>query len=128
MTKIVIGAKIPDMFGGRFGLSWDGYNRLKELGFTSKNDARFAQKRVECLADNRMSDDGHNLCYEWYKVSDIARDDPRLVQVVEEMGPLASGYDCNLKIVEIPDGVEWEIHQGGEFTFEHIEEKHREWS
>ena len=56
---------------------------------------------------------------------DIPRDDPALVQVVEEM-PREGGYSfAFLKVVEIPDDVEWEIQEydGNEW----VAEKHRTW-
>lgn len=53
------------------------------------------------------------------------RTDPLLIQVVEELGKLANGCCAELKIVDIPDGVEWEIdeYDGNE----HIAEKHQTW-
>jgi len=56
---------------------------------------------------------------------DIERDDPRLIQIVEELGEDAAGYGAMLKIVEIPDDVDWEINEddGSEW----IAEKHRTW-
>lgn len=57
---------------------------------------------------------------------DIARDDPFLVQVVEELGKLADGSHSELKVVTIPDDVEWQIdeYDGSEW----VAEKHRTWS
>lgn len=56
----------------------------------------------------------------------IPRNDPALVQVVEEMGKDANGRCADLKVVEIPDGVQWEIdeYDGNE----HVAEVHRTWS
>lgn len=56
---------------------------------------------------------------------DIARSDEHLVQVVEELGDSASGDFAKLAIVEIPDGVEWEIseYDGNE----HVAQKHATW-
>lgn len=56
---------------------------------------------------------------------DIPRNDPALVQVVEELGEKANGRCASLRVVEIPDGVEWEIdeYDGNE----HVAEKHRTW-
>lgn len=53
------------------------------------------------------------------------RDDPHLVQVVEELGKTASGECAKLEVVEIPDGVEWVIEEydGTEW----VAEKHRTW-
>lgn len=56
---------------------------------------------------------------------DFERDDPVLVQVVEELGSKANGKHASLKIVEIPDGVEWQVEEydGNEW----VAEKHRTW-
>lgn len=64
---------------------------------------------------------------QWFNpLSDLARNDEILVRVVEELGEAANGDLAKLKIVEIPDGVEWElgIRNGKEI----ILEKHRSWS
>lgn len=55
------------------------------------------------------------------------RSDPLLIQVIEELGAAgASGSCADLKIVEIPDGIEYEISEYD--GLEHIAEKHRTWS
>ena len=62
-------------------------------------------------------------CYE----GDIERNDPDLIRAIETVGTEeASGGYASLKIVEIPDDVEWEIEEydGSEW----IAEKHRIWS
>jgi hypothetical protein len=53
------------------------------------------------------------------------RSDPLLVQVVEELGEEANGSYAKLKIVEIPDDVEYTIDEYD--GVEHIAEKHRTW-
>lgn len=53
------------------------------------------------------------------------RSDPILVQLVEEMGADANGSCADLKIIEVPDGVEWEIEEYD--GNEHVAEKHRTW-
>lgn len=55
----------------------------------------------------------------------IPRDDPALVQVVKELGKEADGCRSALVIVEIPDGVEWQIEEYD--GYEHVAEKHRIW-
>ena len=57
--------------------------------------------------------------------SDIDRDDPILVQVVELLGEAAWGDYANLKVVDIPRGVTWHIadYDGKE----HVVENHRVW-
>lgn len=54
------------------------------------------------------------------------RADPKLVQVVEELGELANGKCAKLAIVEIPDDVSWEIDEYD--GMERVEETHRSWS
>jgi hypothetical protein len=58
--------------------------------------------------------------------SDLERNDPVLVQVVEELGEDANGAHAELKIVEIPDDVEWQIDEYD--GVEWVAEKHRTWS
>jgi len=53
------------------------------------------------------------------------RDDPDLVAVVEELGELANTRFSQLKVVEIPDGTEWEIDEYD--GMETVHEKHRSW-
>jgi len=57
---------------------------------------------------------------------DLSRDDPALVAIVEEMGFASNGPHADLKVVEIPDDVDWSI---GEYDgIEWVAEKHRTWS
>ena len=63
--------------------------------------------------------------YYWSEF-DIKRDDPALVKTVEDLGEKANGRFAELKIVEIPDDVEWEITEYD--GLEQVEEKHRVWS
>lgn len=57
---------------------------------------------------------------------DIARDDPDLIEVIEELGPMAYGDCSELKIVEIPDDVDWVIEEYD--GIEWVSEAHRTWS
>jgi hypothetical protein len=54
------------------------------------------------------------------------RTDPILIQVIKELKEKANGKCAELKIVDIPDDVEWVIESDDEF--ETVEEKHRSWS
>jgi hypothetical protein len=53
------------------------------------------------------------------------RTDKTLIQVIEELGEKANGKHAHLKIVEIPDGIEYEIEDYD--GVETIHEKHRSW-
>lgn len=66
----------------------------------------------------------------WYQAHNLTcrpedRSDPLLVQVVEELGEEADGPCAALRIVEIPNGTNWEIddYDGNES----ISESHRSW-
>jgi hypothetical protein len=61
----------------------------------------------------------------WRSRFDIRRDDPVLVSVVRELGSRANGNFAELKIVEIPASVNWQIkeYDGREW----IAETHRTW-
>jgi hypothetical protein len=60
--------------------------------------------------------------YRW----EIARDDPHLVQTVQQLGELANTRYSELKVVEVPDGVSWTIAEYD--GWEHVAEAHRTWS
>ena len=53
------------------------------------------------------------------------RNDARLVECVETLGEEADGRFAELKVVEIPDDVEWEIEEYD--GLESIHEVHRVW-
>lgn len=53
------------------------------------------------------------------------RNNPLLVQVVEELGAKANDTFADLKIVDIPDDVEWYIHEYD--GLESVNEQHRTW-
>ena len=47
----------------------------------------------------------------YFSEGDIQRNDPALIEVVEELGEKADGPYSELKIVEIPDDMKWEIDE-----------------
>lgn len=69
----------------------------------------------------------HNQKYSEQVFNDreIARDDPVLVKVVQELGERVNSKYSQLKVVEIPGDVDWEIaeYDGAEW----VAEKHRTW-
>ena len=85
-----------------------------------------------CFGGFSLSDEAENLYSKLtsrdkksFYSRDIERDDPKLIQVVEELGKEANGLCADLSIVEIPDGVNWEINEyDGNET---IHEVHRSW-
>jgi hypothetical protein len=82
-------------------------------GFGLSDDAEALYKERKAITDPDW----------WYR--DILRDDPVLVQIVEEMGSNANGDYAELKVVEIPDDVDWYIEEydGSEW----VAERHRTW-
>lgn len=53
------------------------------------------------------------------------RSDADLIRIVEDMGAAAAGHYADLKVVDVPDDVEWEIDEYD--GLEWIAEKHRVW-
>ena len=97
MTKIVYNAD----YGG-FGLSDEAiemYLTRKGLEFTS--------------TDSEYSFSGKNYYVEgnYFFSSDIARDDPILVEVVETLGDKANARFAKLKITDIPEGTLYRIDE-----------------
>ena len=60
--------------------------------------------------------------YHW----NIPRDCPDLVAMVEEGGTDVDGIYSELKVVDVPDDVNWFIHEYD--GMEHVAERHRTWS
>ena len=60
-----------------------------------------------------------------FEQRDVERNDPFLVQTVEDLGKKSWGEFAQLSVVEVPDGIEWEIaeYDGNET----VEEAHRSW-
>ena len=82
--------------------------------------------RKEERADSVLSadyylEDGN----EWFNCREIPRNDPTLVAVVEKFGDKANGFCATLKVIEIPEDVDWyvEEYDGNEW----VAEKHRTW-
>jgi hypothetical protein len=60
--------------------------------------------------------------YRW----ELSRDDPYLVKTVLELGEAANAKYARLKVVTIPDDVEWHIAEYD--GLEWVAEAHRTWS
>ena len=112
---------------GGFGLSDAAMNRYAEI----KGIALYPEKTYgmgtftiyyTVPADQRFNAKDREVLSEY----DMDRNDPILIQVVEEFGKKANGYAASLKVVEIPDDVKWHIHEYD--GLEHVAEDHRTWS
>ena len=127
---------------GGFGLSKDAvemYLKLKgKECFTYTNEANgngkdrtYIRATNECLFNHHMTKDlgeKTNKLPDKYYFSDrdINRDDKDLVSVVKKLGDKANGSCSKLKVIEIPDGIEWDIEEYD--GLEHIAEKHKIWN
>lgn len=115
---------------GSFGFSREAIIWLREHGYQPAfNEPVYPGEYFNGWTDDETwSYDGYYKDYPHYNLQEPDRDDPLLLQCIKELGvDLASGYHSKLKIVEIPDDVEWEIVQD-ETGSEHIAEKHRTWA
>ena len=114
---------INKCFGG-FDLSDKAHERLIELGvkyYKSFDD--LPKNNNELYVVNSCS---HGLGKYYSNFSDYEnRTNPLLIQVVEELKDDASGRFGNLKIVEIPNDIQWEIDEYD--GIETIHELHRSW-
>lgn len=115
---------INGCFGG-FGLSVDAFEKLldrKGISWEKREGDYYGG--VEYYKAGHMGDSDYYL-YERDFTGQENRADPDLIAVFEEMAHLANGSFSRLKIVEIPDGVEWTIaeYDGNEW----VAEKHRTW-
>ena len=83
----------------------------------------------ECLGGYSLSEKAYkflNIPWDGYGFEfSEDRSNPALVKCVEALGKNASGELSSLKVVEIPDDVEWEINEYD--GLESVVEKHREW-
>ena len=134
---------INKCYGG-FNLSHEAvmrYLEIKDIAVYPEQDKRYwgwtywlvkQEDRVERKEDEfySMSMDErqayNKLCSEQsFYERDIERHDPILVQVVEELGDEANGHCAKLRIVDIPDCVEYTVEEYD--GLEHIAEVHRTW-
>ena len=116
------GVVINRCYGG-FGLSHEAimmYSELAKLNLKPVEGKFFDLCGYDYYLDGIVGDE-----YYWYD-RNIKRDDPDLVAVVRELGDKANSRHADLKIVDVPEDVEWEIHEydGNEW----VAEKHRTWS
>lgn len=115
---------INDCFGG-FSLSnaaIERYFQLKNIPYYVEEHRNWPFKSYWLVPLDQRDNKNPNHYFSEYT---LERNDPVLVQVVEELGRSADGEFASLKIVEIPDDVEWTIEEYD--GSEHVAEKHRTW-
>lgn len=142
---------INTCYGG-FSLSDKAYERLIELGIPARkyiqqerDPSTGLYKRQplnegEVIFDRELTPEGEdesNDLYYKFKPNSITgrywetwlgtnRSHPLLVKVVEELGEDANTRYSKLKVVEVPDGVDYTIEEYD--GLEHIAEVHRTWA
>ena len=117
------GLKLYKKYDEQWKMTSYYYVPIEEYDRVHKNDLTKTEWEGKSEGWGRYTE-SNKLC--WGGDRAIERNDPILVQVVEEMGSNADGGVAELKIVEIPDDVEWDIEEydGTEW----VAEKHRTWS
>lgn len=107
---------INSCYGG-FGLSDEAF-----VYYLNKKGIKFTREKSEFgfFGDNFYDEKG-----EFLSDNNLDRSDPELIKTVEELGEKANGLCAKLKIVEIPDDIEYEIEEYD--GVEWIAENHRTW-
>jgi hypothetical protein len=112
---------INTCFGG-FGLSHEAIMLYSELAKLNLMPVRQDSSWTPYTYYIDGVQDGDHF---WSEYS-LKRDDPDLVAVVETLGKAADDQCAELKVVEIPDGIDWYIDEYD--GREHVAERHRTWS
>lgn len=97
----------------------DGKDLFVKIGEDSSNILNFTLTK-DC--GNEMSNYDPDAFFSYYN---IERTDPDLIRTVEELREKANGGCSELKIIEVPDNIEWVIKEYD--GLEHIAEKYRTW-
>jgi hypothetical protein len=113
MQKIVINTS-----SGKFCLSHEAFLRLRTLG--QQDALQEVDQAAYWPISAAVWEPKFNQCG-----ASIARNDDKLIRVVEELKQRANGHCASLKIVSIPDGVAWQISTSD--GIEHVSEAHRTW-
>jgi len=109
-------------YGGFGNISQAFLNRAVELGWktTSFDEDDYEISEAQILIDE-MYKPGFHLMEE-----NVKRNDPILIQVLEELGKNANERFSEYQVVEIPDNVEWHIAEYD--GLEWIAENHQTWN
>lgn len=114
---------INTCFGG-FGLSDAAYEKLIEWGVPAVRYEKGDRATDRVIYDRGLIPPSFGNRY-WDSWTSGDRANPLIVRAVEELGSAANGQFADLRVVEVPDGVQWEIdeYDGNES----VAEKHRSW-
>lgn len=97
VNKCFGGFNVSEAVYAELGMEWNGYGYLENEDFGIEDD--------------------NDLAY---------RHHPKLIAAIEKVGEKeASGQFAKVRIVDIPDGIEWEIYEYD--GIETVHEKHRSW-
>jgi len=113
------------------GITLHPFTEVGEIGILSQKYKACDPFSVKSLLGPHFSTmpltaDGKYEKGSYFSDRNIERNDPALVQVVTELGDAANGDYAKLGIVEIPDGISYEISDYD--GLETVEESHRSWS
>lgn len=89
----------------------------KSFGGFSVSNAVFDELGMDILNNSSFGMESEN--------EDAYRSHPDFVKAIEKLGDNANGPHAKLVITEIPDEVEWQLHDYD--NFETVDEKHRTW-
>lgn len=125
---------INKCYGG-FGLSPKAVMRYAELaGITLHHDSDGfcdhyykvpAEQYKKLYEESQRTGDYTAINDLYFSESSIGRSDPKLIQVVEELGEESWGEYAELAVVTIPDGIQWQLEEYD--GIETIAEVHRTW-
>jgi hypothetical protein len=116
---------------------FEGFNNYREISLQEAEEKGLfwncfsVKKPEEYLGKEKKDKDGtyttYNQKWEKIEINDFREDrsNPILVQVVKELGDDANDRLAKLEVIEIPDGIEWEIDDYD--GIETIRENHRTW-
>ncbi len=109
--------------------TWGGFSISREAAEYMAEHGSERAKRELLSSPKKMSKKELSGWYGYGHVEGMdggyERTDPLLVEAVEVLGEKANGQYASLRVVEIPDDVEWYIHNYD--GIESIHEKHRSW-
>ena len=117
------------MYAKLSNIKLNAYVNKKVDGHTDFNHLVKYEKPSDTLlgiihySTSKLNDDETLPDKGYFSERNIKRDDPILIKVIEKLGKKANSKYSELKIVEIPDDVKWEIDEYD--GLETVEETHR---